>query len=83
MLDKSQEVVLLQGLGERIKDIRKGKGLSLTQLSHDCNMEKASLSRIESGKVNISYLTLYRLSKCLNVNLHDFFKDGNADDFEV
>ena len=79
MMDKNLEIVLLQGLGERIKDIRKRKGLSLTQLSHDCNMEKASLSRIESGKVNISYLTLYRLSRCLDVGLHEFFKDGSGD----
>ena len=75
MMDKTQEAVLLQGLGERIKEIRKRKGLSLTQLSQDSNMEKASLSRIESGKVNISYLTLYRLSRCLEVNLHEFFKE--------
>jgi transcriptional regulator with XRE-family HTH domain len=75
MLTKNQETLLLQGLGSRIKEIRKSKGLSLTQLSHDCNMEKASLSRIESGKVNISYLTLYRIGRCLNVGLPEFFKE--------
>jgi transcriptional regulator with XRE-family HTH domain len=83
MIDKSQETILLVGLGSQLKNIRKRKGLSLTQLSHDCNMEKASLSRIESGKVNVSYLTLYRLSKCLNVELHEFFLDGAATDFEI
>jgi transcriptional regulator with XRE-family HTH domain len=76
MLTKNQETILLQSLGSRVKEIRKRKGLSLTQLSLDCNMEKASLSRIESGKVNISYLTLFRLGRCLNVGLHEFFKEG-------
>jgi transcriptional regulator with XRE-family HTH domain len=37
-------------------------------------MEKSTMSKIEAGKVNISYLILHRLSQCLEVPMSDFVK---------
>jgi len=65
------ESVILTELGQRIKQLRLSKGIKQTNLAVSCNMEKSSVSKIESGQVNISYLTLVRLSKCLEVNAKD------------
>jgi len=62
------EAIILMELGQRIKQLRINKGITQTNFSITCNMEKSSMSKIESGKVNISYLTLMRLSKCLEVS---------------
>jgi transcriptional regulator with XRE-family HTH domain len=62
------ESIILAELGQRIKQLRISKGISQTNFSLTCNMEKSSMSKIESGQVNISYLTLVRLSKCLEVS---------------
>jgi transcriptional regulator with XRE-family HTH domain len=62
------ESLILVELGHRIKQLRINKGISQTNLSITCNMEKSSVSKIESGQVNISYLTLMRFSKALEVS---------------
>jgi putative transcriptional regulator len=72
MKDKSPSVVLLNDMGIRIKMARMVKGITQHQLSLNCDMEKSSMSRIEAGKVNISYLMLHRLSACLEVPMSDF-----------
>ncbi|GAB2840732.1 helix-turn-helix domain-containing protein [Ferruginibacter profundus] len=66
---------VLVKLGERIKTIRVSKNMTQNQLAMECDFEKASLSRIESGKSNPTIRTLYKLSKALEISLEDFFKD--------
>jgi transcriptional regulator with XRE-family HTH domain len=69
MSDTEITSALLVELGARIKMIRLAKGVSQVELSIICQMEKSSLSKIESGKVNVSYLTLHRLSKGLEISI--------------
>ena len=74
MTDK-QEMELLSDLGKQIKKVRLAKGLSQKELSYTCAIEKSTLSKIENGKVNISYFTLARISKCLEVKMRDLVAD--------
>ena len=60
---------LLKAAGARIRVIRVTKNLTQSQLAIICNIEKSTMSKIEAGQVNISYYTLYRLSKGLEVNM--------------
>jgi transcriptional regulator with XRE-family HTH domain len=60
-------------LGNKIRLLRSIKGMTQMALSIKCNMEKASLSKIESGQVNISFLTLCRLGEGLGIEIKDFF----------
>jgi transcriptional regulator with XRE-family HTH domain len=60
---------LLVAIGARIRRIRLTKDLTQSQLASICNFEKSTVSKIEGGQVNISYLTLYRLSKGLDVSI--------------
>lgn len=61
-------------LGARIKEIRKGKGLSQEQLSEKIDIDVKHLSRIEVGANFPSLGTLVKLSEALSVELKDFFE---------
>jgi len=67
---------LLANIGHRIRKIRSDKKMTQYELAILCEFEKASMSRIESGKTNATILTLHKISKALNVHLADLLKDG-------
>lgn len=66
----------LAALGARIKELRLKKELTQNELAILCNFEKASMSRIESGRTNVTILTLKKISKALDTDLFEFFNDG-------
>ena len=71
----------LAGLGARIKELRLSKEMTQNELATQCEFEKASMSRIEAGKTNITILTLHKISKALDVDITEFFKpDGTLRD---
>ena len=63
-------------LGSRIKQIRSEKKMSQVNLAAKCDFEKASMSRIESGKTNSTILTLRKISDALEVTVADLFRAG-------
>ena len=67
-MDKEE---LLYQLGNRIKSVRVSKGVSQQELAALCNFEKSNMSRIESGRSNITIFTLYKIASALNVSLKD------------
>ena len=69
------EQKMLIKLGQKIKMIRIGKNMTQNELAMECDFEKASLSRIESGKSNPTIRTLFRISMALEISISDFFKD--------
>ena len=70
------ETDLLVGLGARIKSLRQTSNMTQNQLAINCNFEKSSMSKIESGQVNVSYLTLHRISIGLGVHIRELFPNG-------
>jgi transcriptional regulator with XRE-family HTH domain len=64
----------LASLGSRIKKLRLEKDMTQNELSIHCDFEKASMSRIESGKTNVTVLTLRKISKALEVEMVEFFR---------
>jgi transcriptional regulator with XRE-family HTH domain len=64
----------LHVLGQNIKRIRSEKNITQNDLATQCNFEKASMSRIESGKTNVTVLTLRKIGNALEVDISDFFK---------
>jgi len=70
------DTTFLSTLGMRIRELRKQKNLSQNELALQCNFEKASLSRIECGKTNVTILTLKKISEALQADMSEFFKNG-------
>jgi transcriptional regulator with XRE-family HTH domain len=64
---------LLIAFGNRIKTLRMGKGWNQITFAANCNMEKSTMSKIESGQVNLSFLTLNRIIQSLEMTFIEFF----------
>lgn len=60
--------LILQRFGKNVKRFREKKGLSLRELSYNCNIDNSKISKIEKGKVNITLLTLMELCVALEVS---------------
>jgi DNA-binding XRE family transcriptional regulator len=68
---KMTDQKFLATLGFRIKQIRIEKEMTQNELAITCDFEKASMSRIESGKTNVSILTLRKIAKALDVKTQE------------
>jgi transcriptional regulator with XRE-family HTH domain len=64
---------VLVDFGNRIKMLRLGKGWNQFTFATNCKMEKSSMSKIESGLVNVSLLTMHRMSSCLGITMMALF----------
>ncbi|HCB10872.1 MAG TPA: XRE family transcriptional regulator [Cyanobacteria bacterium UBA11991] len=64
---------VLNKLGFSIKTIRKDKKLTQEQLAEKVGIHPTYVGKIESGKINVPTLMLYKISRALNVKLSDIF----------
>ncbi len=69
------DLKFLSTLGLKIKELRLKKQITQNELAIQCNFEKASMSRIESGKTNVTVLTLRKISKALDTPMMEFFRE--------
>jgi len=65
---------LLKILGQRLKDIRNEKGLTLKELGYKIDKDPQSISRVEMGDTNPTYLYLLEVCKGLEVDLSEVIK---------
>jgi transcriptional regulator with XRE-family HTH domain len=59
----------LRSLGYHLRQIRQQKQLRQKTVAKLCEMDSGSYSNIENGKRNITVLTLFKISKVLNVSM--------------
>jgi len=71
-ISKAEKKELIK-LGERIKSIRKAKGLSLEQVANKINKDRQSIHKIEKGDFNPSYLYLKQISIGLDIDISELF----------
>ena len=68
----SQNVeVMLAELGNRIRELRKDKGLSQQQLATEADLDRSYISAVENGKQNVSFATIKGISDALGIGLSD------------
>lgn len=67
-------------VGLKIRELRKQHKHTLTYLSERLNVDKAHLSRMETGKSPINLDTIERISKIYNVKSSYFFDDDFTED---
>lgn len=71
---EQEEAEYLKKLGERIRTIRKEKGIKQVDLGYLCDIEKQNMRRIEAGNTNPSILLLKKISSHLNVSLSELLE---------
>jgi putative transcriptional regulator len=70
--EKNPELVVL---GARLKKIRLEKGLTLETLAHSIRKDAQSISRVEMGNLNPTYLYLLEVCKGLQIDITELLKD--------
>ncbi|AWB57861.1 XRE family transcriptional regulator [Colwellia sp. Arc7-D] len=61
----------LVDIGKRIRDIRNTVAMSQSELAYEIGTDKAYISRIERGEVNIGVLLLKKICIALKVKPND------------
>ena len=68
-------------IGERIKTLRTGQGMTLAELGEKANLSTSYLSQIERDKTSPSLTTLETIAKSLNTGLRALFETDDEGAF--
>ena len=72
------------GIGSRIRELRKAKGLTQKQLGERCAMADSAIRFYESGRGNPTHKTIERIANALGVHVLDLVGIGDElEKFEV
>jgi transcriptional regulator with XRE-family HTH domain len=74
-------VPLAETIGERIKTLRTGQGMTLAELGEKANLSTSYLSQIERDKTSPSLTTLETIAKSLNIGLRTLFETDDETAF--
>ena len=69
---ESKEKILIQ-FGERVRELRKEKGLSQEQLAYKANLHRTYIGMIERAEKNITLSNIQKIAIALNIELKDIF----------
>lgn len=64
----------IKKIGLNIKNIRKKLGIKQIDLAFSIGIEDSALRRIESGRTNPTFKTLYRIAKAMEVEITELLK---------
>lgn len=67
-----RDEIVLAKVAKRLRQIREKIGVTQESVAYDTNLH---MSRIESGRANITISTLSVLCKYYRISLNDLFKD--------
>lgn len=65
----------LKILGKHLKAIRNEKGLTLKELGYKTDKEPQSISRVEMGDINPTYLYLLVICEGLEINISELLNE--------
>jgi transcriptional regulator with XRE-family HTH domain len=69
----SKKEILVQ-FGDRVREIRKQKGLSQEELSFKANLHRTYIGMIERAEKNITLLNIEKIANALEVDISDLLK---------
>lgn len=61
-------------IGNRIRDLRKQKGLSQEKLALIAGVDRTYLAGVELGKRNVTIVSLEKITNALGISLKEFFE---------
>ena len=76
--------ILLCTMGQQIRDLRKARSMTLSDLASCTGLSISYVSQVERGVSSPSVIALHEISRALGVNVSFFFADNaSADDSEA
>ena len=70
-MDSKQNILIK--FGERVREIRKEKGLSQEELAHKADLHRTYIGMIERAEKNITLINIEKIANALEVNINDLF----------
>ena len=70
-------------IGSRLKELRKAKGMSITDLAEHSGVSTGLISQIERNLVVPSVVNLYRIAQALDTDINYFFENERPKKAEV
>jgi transcriptional regulator with XRE-family HTH domain len=67
-------------VGNRLRTLRKARGLSMRELAARADVAASFVSRLEAGKASPTIMTLQKLLEALGVEVVEFFQQADAPD---
>lgn len=58
-------------IGQKIVELRVAKGWSQSDLAKACHKDRQGIEKLEKGKVNPTFYTLYEVAQALEVNVSE------------
>lgn len=75
------EVQVRKAIGKKIREMRDKLGQSAARIATELNLSREAITHIETGRNNISAVSLWKLATLFNCDIEDFFPavpDGYA-----
>ncbi|WP_169449991.1 helix-turn-helix domain-containing protein [Marinobacter orientalis] len=61
--------------GERVRTLRKARGLSQKQISIITRLDRSYIGGVERGERNVSLYNIFKIATALDIKLDELFKD--------
>jgi transcriptional regulator with XRE-family HTH domain len=65
-------------VGERVRNLRRERQLTQTELARQIGIQQSDLSRMEKGEYRVSLDVLFKLLRTFDLSLGEFFGDASA-----
>ena len=72
-MNKNGEAKLQQQFGDRLRELRKEKGLSQEALALACGLDRTYIGGVERGERNISLINIHAIAVALGISAKEFF----------
>ena len=66
-------------VGSRIRELRKGRHLTQTELSEKIGVAQSDLSRMEQGEYKVGLDTLFKILQVFDLKMGEFFGETETD----
>jgi transcriptional regulator with XRE-family HTH domain len=68
-----REAHIQKHFGDRVRELRKQKGLSQESLALACDLDRSYIGGVERGERNISLLNIHKIAEALGVAVRELF----------
>ncbi len=73
-MTKKMDKVFHRKFGQRVRFLRKERGMTQEQLSFEIDADNSYIANIENAHRDIPLSRLYKIAKALNISLSELFK---------
>jgi transcriptional regulator with XRE-family HTH domain len=72
-MNERRKTQIQKEFGERLRKLRKQKGLSQEALALSCDLDRTYIGGVERGERNISLINIYKIAEALGLDARRLF----------